>query len=232
MPNEYSNFTQPQSGYEDPDRVWDPVTGTWKRGNSQNAGNHSDVNLRPNLSGGTIDPKRWGGRGEDRDVDGNPIRGTSGLDKDVDRYRLLGSSGPASGPVIDRRRSDETRGISMGALGLLGDRATGRGVSAAQDLLGQRTDGAVSALRSGAASVTVRAARTRVLDEGRSVTQTHVRGCALSSSTAAVPRSAAAPSRVRWADRVHARRGWLGFAPSIWARARGIGPSASMAGRG
>jgi hypothetical protein len=76
-------------------------------------------------------------------------------------------------------------------------------------------------------------ARARVLDEVRGLTQTHVRGGgALSWSTAAVPRRAAARSRVRSAASTRLRRGEREFRPSTSGRARGIGPSASRAGRG
>lgn len=85
----------------------------------------------------------------------------------------------------------------------------------------------------GKSYIAVPPARTRVLDGARGVTQTPVRERgSLSSTTAAVPRRAAARSRARSAGSNRLRRGERAFGPSTWGRARGIGASASRAGRG
>ena len=57
-----------------------------------------------------------------------------------------------SGPVIDQTASGESRNLSMDALGMLRDRATG-GVTPAQTLQAAQTAGAVNAVQSGAASI-------------------------------------------------------------------------------
>lgn len=101
----------------------------------------------------TFVPTMWGGRGDDVDANGNTISGTSGEQRDVDRYRAMGAMQPTSGPQIDHSVSDESRGMSMGALGLLGQTAAGTVPSAAEQLGQRQTQAAQSAQFSLGASV-------------------------------------------------------------------------------
>lgn len=80
----------------------------------------------------------WGHYGMDQDASvdtnatGDPsyIVGTSGADRDVNRYRALGSETRA--PItLDQRRADRARGLQVGALGMLETAAKGDAPSAA-----------------------------------------------------------------------------------------------------
>jgi hypothetical protein len=84
----------------------------------------------------------------------------------------------------------------------------------------------------GAADNWVSPARGRVLDEARGMTQTRARAGELSSTTAAVPRRAAARSRIRPGASSRRGRGERGCGPSTSGRARGSEPAASTARRG
>ena len=75
-------------------------------------------------------------------------------------------------------------------------------------------------------------ARRGVLDSIRGVTQSRMRGSALSPSTTAAPRRAAARSLARSAGRVRPCRGDQRFEANTWVRARGSDPSASRGARG
>ena len=101
----------------------------------------------------TYDNQVWGSQGKRVDANGNPIQGTSGLEQDVERYRSMGSGGPQSGPQIDQTRSNETRDMSMGSLGLLEQTAMGTTASAAERLGQQQTQAAQNAQTSMGASV-------------------------------------------------------------------------------
>ncbi len=96
---------------------------------------------------------QWGQQTNDRDENGNVLYGTSGVEKDVDRYRAMAGETPQSGPAIDQRRPDETRAMGMGSLGLLGATAAGATPSAAEALSKQQTRDAQAAQYSMGASV-------------------------------------------------------------------------------
>lgn len=138
MPTGSSNFTTPDTenadngrsggatqGTGDNGQVWNPTggpngTGAWEMPKEQQRF-------------GTFDSSRWGGQGNDIDGNGNEIQGTSGAARDRDRY--LGMAGPVNkAPVIDQTRSDETRDIGIGALGLLRNTAEGNSPSVAEQL--------------------------------------------------------------------------------------------------
>jgi hypothetical protein len=99
------------------------------------------------------DPRRYGGRSEAVDEQGNPIPGTSPAQAAIDRYR-----GMAWDPVhksavsLDQTRSNEARAIGGGALDMLRARAMGA-ETPAQRLAQQQTQGAVQGIYSGAASI-------------------------------------------------------------------------------
>ncbi len=98
-------------------------------------------------------PGAWGGRGNDLNADGTEVAGTSGAAQDEARYRSMGQKPMYdTGPQIDQSQSNESRGLSMGALGLLGARAGGA-LTPAQQLANEQTAGAVNGAYSGAASV-------------------------------------------------------------------------------
>ncbi len=143
--------------------IWDPIALKWVQPGTSTAadaaaaaGRDQNGNIGPrgdvDQSGGRVDVDAWGGRGEDVDAKGNPIRGTSGLDRDVQRYQSLAAPSHASGPEIHRGRSNATRGIGMGALDMMRSRAEG-GPTPARNLLRAQTTGAVNAVQSGAASI-------------------------------------------------------------------------------
>ncbi len=95
----------------------------------------------------------WGNQGNDIDANGQDIAGTSGASVDADRYRKMGQGfAQPYAPQIDQTRPNESRAIGMGSLGLLRSRAEG-GMTPAQQLAQQQTQGAVSAVQSGAAGI-------------------------------------------------------------------------------
>lgn len=69
-------------------------------------------------------PRAWGGQGRRLDANGNPIPGTSGAEIDAKRYQAMGAQGQAA-PIVDPARSNETRAMALGSLGILGDTAAG-----------------------------------------------------------------------------------------------------------
>ncbi len=107
----------------------------------------------------TFEAGRWGNQGNDVDGLGNDVTqtiggdGTSGADIDADRYRNMGQN-PVnmSAPRIDQSRTNQSREIGMGSLGMLRNRAEG-GITPAQQLAQQQVTGAVNAIQSGAASI-------------------------------------------------------------------------------
>jgi len=101
----------------------------------------------------TFVPTIWGGQGESIGPDGQPILGTSGAEQDLARYQQMGAAVPTSGPQIDQSRSNDSRGFSMGALGLLGTTASGAEPSQAELLGQQQTRNAQNAQISMGASV-------------------------------------------------------------------------------
>jgi hypothetical protein len=149
MPNEFSNFSTPDAGSSSNGRQgapagnvgdegsggyhWDPSVfneqtqklGKWVKDDNATAGNGS---FTP-----TFDTAAWGGRGNDLDAQGNEVDGTSGAARDRDRFRLMGATPTnTTGPQIDQTRSDQTRNINMGALGLLQQTAEGQVPSVAE----------------------------------------------------------------------------------------------------
>lgn len=152
MPNEFSNFSSKDSGSasggyrggaQENDYVVDPQTGQLVRRTSGNA------------TEGTVvkDPRAWGGQGNSVDANGHPIYGTSGASQDIERYNDMANR-PVhqAAPTLDATQANEARGLHMGSLGLLRDRAMGA-QTPAQALLRQQTQGAVFGLQSGAASI-------------------------------------------------------------------------------
>lgn len=86
------------------------------------------------------DPRRYGGY-------------AGGAQDDMNRYRTMaGDVQNRPPPVVDKTRSNQTRGIMMGGLGMVEDRARG-GWTPAQQLAHEQTRGAVYGLQSQAASI-------------------------------------------------------------------------------
>jgi hypothetical protein len=106
----------------------------------------------PSFTGQSTDTQRWGGSRGDV-VNGWIQPGTSGADKDVNRYRGLGeAAAQQTGPVIDQAASNETREMYLGSLA--GLNRTARGLdSRAMDLGAQQSIDAANAQRGMAASV-------------------------------------------------------------------------------
>jgi len=73
--------------------------------------------------------------------------------EDAARFGKMADPRFTTGPQIDMARPDESRGLSMDALGMLRRRADGGEVSPAQQMQAQQTAGAVSGIQSGAASI-------------------------------------------------------------------------------
>ncbi len=64
-------------------------------------------------------------------VHGQQIAGTNAFDQDVNRYRQMGQAGQGRGPVtIDQTQGNESRGLEMGALGMLRRQGSGEAPSA------------------------------------------------------------------------------------------------------
>ncbi len=128
MPTDHSNFTMPDVGGYNNGRS--PGA---KRQRINSLGQWEDVpddevTAQPIIGA-------WGGTGDSLDAGGNPIAGTNGMAVDRDRYRYQSQTPTnATGPQIGRTQSDETRGMSMGALGLLQQTAMGATPSAAEQL--------------------------------------------------------------------------------------------------
>lgn len=172
MPNEYSNFTDddatqnPTGGYRgapagpgagDPgaNSHWDPnmynpqtqSNGAWVPNDTQTAGNASSASP-------TFQPGSIGGMGNMVDGQGNDIPGTSSAALASDRYRHMAQNPLyTSGPKIDTSVSDESRGMSMGALGLLGAAAAGTSPSVAEQLGTKQAQNAEAAQVSTGASI-------------------------------------------------------------------------------
>ena len=80
----------------------------------------------------------FGGYGDALDPNGNPINGTSAADQDVERYRKMGAAAqPAA--QLDQTQANESRGLQMGALGLLRQQSDGSAPSSAA-ILSQRAN--------------------------------------------------------------------------------------------
>lgn len=177
-PDEYSNFTQPDAGDPNNGRPGAPAPGTsddrtkrWNpTGGPYGTGAWEDVAGAVNRR--TFDTKAWGGRGEDVDGNGNPIAGTSGADRDIDRFRNMQDPLHQGGPVIDQTRGNEARGIGMGALDLLRGTAEGSRPSAAEQLgteqgaAAQNAQFGIAASVRGGAAARAGAARGAVANAG------------------------------------------------------------------
>ncbi len=88
---------------------------------------------------------------------------------DAARYDEMSKAKYTSGPQIDMTRPDESRGMAMGGLAMLQQRAQGA-VTPAQQQLQQQTQGAVAGLQSGAASVKGGAAARAAAGRGAQAT--------------------------------------------------------------
>jgi hypothetical protein len=168
MPNGATNFTTPDTS--NPSGGYQRRPGDWGDPN-RGSGDHGEVwdpNGGPNGQGAWVPhtpsaapPDRnnfvagvWGGMG-DRIIPGTgKVRfGTNAAAEDVARYRDMGQNPLfANGPAIDRSASDQSGSLQTGALGLLRQRAVG-GMTPAQQLAQQQTQGAVNGLSSAAASI-------------------------------------------------------------------------------
>ncbi len=68
-------------------------------------------------------------------VNGWQQAGTSAFDKDVKRFRSAGEQSHARGAVqLDQQQANESRGLQMGALGMMGDAARGNAPSRAAEV--------------------------------------------------------------------------------------------------
>ncbi len=145
MPNDYSNFSLPDTGSTSagqsapPGYAWDGTR--WVPKTTAPA----DVTRNPNA-------RAWGGQDAATDASGNPIAGTSGGDQDYARFGALANAGQPGAVQIDQGASNESRGIEGGALGLLQNRANG-GYTQAQGLARNQALGAVAGIHSLAASI-------------------------------------------------------------------------------
>lgn len=123
------------------------------------------------------DPRRYSGRGEALDVEGplgTPVAGTAGAQDDINRYRGMAWAPPHPNAVqIDQARSNETRSIQGGALGMLRARAEG-GETPAQAMARAQTAGAVAGIHSGAASIKGGAAARAAAARGATATAARV----------------------------------------------------------
>jgi hypothetical protein len=106
------------------------------------------------------DPMAWGGQGHQIDGSGQDVFGTSGADRDVDRYRSLGSGyANTAAPMIDRSQADQARALQAGAIDRVGDAgnlyrlaATGQAPSAAETYGGKLIDDSIASQMAMAAS--------------------------------------------------------------------------------
>ena len=89
------------------------------------------------------------GGGEDV-VNGWKKPGTSAFDKDVERSRLRGAQGQAA-MQLDQGQADESRGMQMGSLGMMGDAARGNAPSRAAAIGTMNTDAGIRAGMAGMA---------------------------------------------------------------------------------
>lgn len=81
----------------------------------------------------TFDPFAWGGQGDDVDENGNPVAGTSGLARDVQRWQQMGQVGEQQqGPQISQAFPNQSRGVIMGGLANLAARSQGGQPSVAE----------------------------------------------------------------------------------------------------
>ena len=149
MPNDYSNFTLPDTGSADagkaapPGYVWDGTR--WMPKSTAPATPFVADTAHP-------DARAWGGYGPSTDANGRDIPGTSGGDKDYARFGRMANEGQYGAVQIDQGASNETRGIQGGAIGML--RARAGGAETPADVLArQQTAGAVAGIQSGAASI-------------------------------------------------------------------------------
>lgn len=92
----------------------------------------------------TPDSSGMQGAGGYQVIGGWKQAGTSAFDQDVDRYRKMGQDGQARAPVqIDQTQGNESRGLEMGALGMLRAQGDGSAPSSAQIMSGRANQGAV-----------------------------------------------------------------------------------------
>lgn len=169
MPNEYSNFTTPDSanasgGYNrnpddpnDPNRGTGPDGSTWDPNGGPN-GTGAYIPMKPSAAPSapvrTFEQGAWGGQGDDMDYQGNAVGGTSGAARDAGRYQDMGQDPLyTSGPQIDQTASDESRGLSMGGIDLLKNTAEGTSPSVAEQLGTKMGQDAANGVTSMGASV-------------------------------------------------------------------------------
>lgn len=104
--------------------------------------------IAPPSRGADYDPRNWGGHGYEAS-NGWYIMGTSGADRDVDRYRDMAAR-RQSAVQLDRTHEAESRGHQMGALARLRSAAMGGAPSRAAAIGQMQSD---AAARSGTAGV-------------------------------------------------------------------------------
>lgn len=90
--------------------------------------------------------------GGEQIVNGWRVAGTNAFDKDVDRYRQMGEQGQARKAVqLDQGQANESRGMQMGALGMMGDAARGNAPSRAAELGAAGSEDSIRAAGAGMA---------------------------------------------------------------------------------
>lgn len=97
----------------------------------------------------------WGGRGNDINPEtGEEMAGTSGLARDVNRFRgMAGRPLYTSGPEIDQRLAQQSKGVALGGLGLMARRAQGTSPSVAEQAGTAQAQAGAAGLQSMGASV-------------------------------------------------------------------------------
>lgn len=113
-------------------------------------GNFYDSKQAPEAEGNIIQPGdgNWFAAG----IEGGAAAVVSPqFQRDVDRYRQLGARSPAAIPQVDTTASNESRGLQMGALGMLRRQADGSAPSAAE-VLSQRANQGATRMAASAAT--------------------------------------------------------------------------------
>lgn len=176
---------------DDRSKEWDPTGGPDGQGAWVPVGTHGVHEQKR-----TFDKQQWGGRGQDIDANGNPIDGSSGAERDVTRYEGMAGPAHANGPIIDRSRGNEARGIGQGGLDLMRQTAEGNSPSVAEKLGTAQGQGAqaarfgiASSVRGGAAARAA-AARGAQSDAGTIGQQTLASNAATRAGEMATARGA------------------------------------------
>lgn len=168
MPNDFSNFTMPDQG---------STSGGYKG------------TVTP-----TYNPRRYGGRGEALDENGQLLAGTSGAAQDIGYYSKLANTGGPTTPVIDQTASNESRGFQLNSLDTLKGAADGTSLSPAAALGYQQGRAAMAAGSSMAASVRggamarAAAARASTMNNAQTLARTKLAASAAQANAMATAR--------------------------------------------